>query len=493
MKALKIFLALLCTLTILPVSAEEVTPANLDMGNVTMQCIYEGGITVVYDGGTTIYLSDSASESDNANTSIPVSNKYLLGSTKYLKHELFANKSSGEKFKCPTHLQVASILNEEKDSEEENKSYSNYYFLTNSDSKVNKDTKMKYILFFSADRIAEVSSEATVNNTSITFNSVSYSSGTPSTDFSTKAIDLNKKLTEGDDKIVTLADIYGIGYASKAVTKQSGWWFFGDNKPETFQNSIEKMANATKIKEVKKLINEKVFISKDANSGVDCNYTTISDQAIGTKLFITANIYKNGSVLIEGNYGTTTGNDGDNRTVFANAITKAKSTTNQLINPKDSCPETIYVKFPSQEIEYGKTTPTVTYKNIRYETTTTEKSEYVKMQLLPEGESNTFDTGIDVCAEFLPTTTIVLKEIIAYLTILVPVAVVVMIIVDYVKVVKANADSFDDANKKQLTRIKTRLALIAFFLLLRPLINFVLNILYINGLIEVSNINCLFF
>src|SRR5574344_235058 len=200
------------------VSAEEITSdksEKLTMNDVSMQCTYTGGIMIMYDVDNGIYLSDSASESDSANSSIPISNKYLLGSTKY--------------------LQVASVLNLNPDNSDdssgdngENKSYSNYYFAINSNKNLSEGIKddpapankwviEKYIIYLSAEKLSKYYAGVKIESDSVKMGDYTYS-GQLNDNFRKKALDYNKWATE-TDKYMTLEDIYGVGYATKGVTK----------------------------------------------------------------------------------------------------------------------------------------------------------------------------------------------------------------------------------------------------------------------------------
>jgi len=86
-----------------------------------------------------------------------------------------------------------------------------------------------------------------------------------------------------------------------------------------------------------------------------------------------------------------------------------------------------------------------------------------------------------------------LKQIISWLTFLVPIFIAILIMIDFVKCIIANSNEFEDKHKRKLKHIKTRIFILILFLLLRPLINMVLMLLFNNGIIEVSNIDCLFF
>src|SRR5574344_997209 len=225
------------------VSAEEITSdksEKLTMNDVSMQCTYTGGIMIMYDVDNGIYLSDSASESDSANSSIPISNKYLLGSTKYLKEIVYNNSLAGgnlvsKGFYCPKYLQVASVLNLNPDNSDdssgdngENKSYSNYYFAINSNKNLSEGIKddpapankwviEKYIIYFSAEKLSKYYAGVKIESDSVKMGDYTYS-GQLNDNFRKKALDYNKWATE-TDKYMTLEDIYGVGYATKGVTK----------------------------------------------------------------------------------------------------------------------------------------------------------------------------------------------------------------------------------------------------------------------------------
>ncbi|MDD4376523.1 MAG: hypothetical protein PHR25_07100, partial [Clostridia bacterium] len=346
---------------------------SININDVQMECIYTGGTSIIYDGSE-MYISDSASESDNANTSIPTTNKYLLGSTKFLKNVIFSAGYSG--FKCPDKLASAKVLNN-FESGEENKSYSEYFFSHNGST----IDYYKYIIFFSLDQINKVDdNKITINNNSVKVDTETYSGGKPLKEFGETALTRNKAVAGGDKPYMTLEDIYGVGYAVKARTEKTGWWFFGNDEGETYVNSIQKMVDITKISNTRKLINEKVFVSNYVDPAIECNYMTESSQVISTNLFITVNIYPDEMILIEGNYGTTT----SRATAFDSAKRKAAKTTEKLVNPKD-CPSVVYSKFPTSRVEYGKTNPTISYENIRYDVIKNKTSGYIKMSLLPEG------------------------------------------------------------------------------------------------------------
>ncbi|MDD2392246.1 MAG: hypothetical protein PHU94_04880, partial [Bacilli bacterium] len=346
---------------------------SIAIKDVQMECIYTGGTSIIYDGSE-MYISDSASESDNANNSIPITNKYLLGSTKFLKNTVFS--SNGVGFKCPDKLASAKILNT-FGSGEENKSYSEYFF-SYKDGPIDYH---KYIIFFSIDQINKLdNNKITINNNSVKIDGEIYEEHEPGQVFGKKALERNKAVAGEDNPYMTLEDIYGVGYAVKARTERTGWWFFGDDEGATYVNSIQKMVGMTKISNTRSLINEKVFVSNYVDSAVECNYMTESSQVISTNLFITVNIYPNEMMLIEGNYGTTTFNGG----AFDKAKSKAKTTTKKLINTSD-CPSVVYSKFPTSRVEYGKTNPTISYENIRYDVIKNKTSGYIKMSLLPEG------------------------------------------------------------------------------------------------------------
>jgi len=506
----------------------KVNAENFKMENATMECMYENGYSIIYDGKK-IYLSDAGSQSANANSSISVTNKYLLGGTDWLKSTVF--EFSGTTFKCPSTIYEAQLLN--GGSTDESKSYSKYFFAA--DSRPNKATQYEYLKNFT---IQVMKDNGWVTNNH--FNSRPTSQGDwtyndcgSSNDDTQKncTIKLLMNSNETFKNTLQLEDVIGAGYASNigdtTHTVTSGWWIFSSTSTETAPNfyGYSAIANETdgptssewstmsqlqrfiekktSISGQSELIREKIFVEESKTPKFTCNYMSEATQAISSKSYITYEKYDNGMILVSGNFGTTSG-DGISDTTLKGATKYA------------DCPNSIYVKSPYSVINYDQENPTQSFNAIRYLIQSGRGTDYVKMNKLADGTyickkvgnkyyddegnevsqgeyNSSCNPGVDVCNEYLPKTTVWLKQIISWLTFLVPIFIAILIMIDFVKCIIANSNEFEDKHKRKLKHIKTRIFILILFLLLRPLINMVLMLLFNNGIIEVSNIDCLFF
>lgn len=515
-----IYFILLTLIFIIPF---EVSAADFKMEHSTMECMYENGYSIIYDGKK-IYLSDAGSQSANANSSISVTNKYLLGGTDWLKSNVF--QYSGTAFKCPSTLYEAQLLN--GGSNDDSKSYSKYFFAAN--SRPNKSTQYNYLKNFTIQVMKDnnwvtnggLYTAAPYDKNASTY---TYYPGCGDTaDDSQKNCTIKELMNNNETfkNTLQLEDVIGAGYASNigdtTHTVTSGWWIFSSTSTETapnfygytegaawanqsqLQRFIEKK---TSISKESKLIREKIFVEESKTPSFTCNYMSEATQAISSKSYISFEKYSNGMILVSGNFGTTSGSGISNSNLT--------SATNYA-----GCPNTIYVKSPFSVINYDQENPTQSFNSDRYLINSYSSTGYIKMTKLADGThfckevngvfyddegnqvtegeyNNDCNAGTDVCKEYLPKTTVWLKQIIGWLTLLVPLFIGILIMIDFTQCIIANSNEFEDKHKRKLKHIKTRIFILVLFLLLRPLINMVLMLLFNNGVIQVSNIDCLFF
>lgn len=516
----------------------------------TIECVYDNGYSIMYDGKK-MTLTDNGNQGNFGGNSLSIASQYLLGGTDYLKNSVFSmyvsdpieQTTTNKGFRCPEYLYESQLLN--GNSSDESKSYSKYFFAAN--SKPDKYTQYNYLYHFVLQVMKDNgwSSSAYDNRLASDsyFTSKAESGGWHYTDCGYSRSDTQKECTlnillssnTAFKNSLQLEDLIGVGYATNigntTHTVTSGWWFWETQSEEKASKFFGYSSSAdwasmsqlqrfiesqTSISKTSKLVREKIFVEKDQTPLFTCSYMSEADQTISAKQYMSVEYYTNGMILVSGNNGTTSGGErSDNKHGLYNTLKNAYNYA--------SCPSTIYVKAPFETVNYEQENPTKSYNASRYDVRGTSADGYVKMKKLAagtyfckkvdgkyyDGDGNLliddadgtaevkFKTqctkGVDVCAEYLPKTTQYLKQVISWISFLVPVYIAVLIMIDFVKCIIANSNEFEDKHKRKLKHIKTRIFILILFLLLRPIINIVLSFLYGQGILQVSDIDCLFF
>lgn len=221
------------------------------------------------------------------------------------------------------------------------------------------------------------------------------------------------------------------------------------------------------------LVSEELLLPSDLEFNLTCDYVQAKSQTILSDSYVFVSRTSNGQVFIDTNNKTT--NIFDGRELFSGS----------------TCPQTIYLNdsYFSYDVENKK----MDYEanNPRYRISTSKSSiNYNKYELIEDLDPTIKnDLSSEACKD-IPQTVVIIRNIIKYMRILVPIFIVVLTIFDLVKLVSSS--KIIDDEKIIIKHIRNRIILALIFVFLPTIINIILKLLFGAGILPVSNINCFF-
>lgn len=229
-----------------------------------------------------------------------------------------------------------------------------------------------------------------------------------------------------------------------------------------------------------KLVLEDIALEDNDMVNEVCEYVVSKKQILGENKYLSILKLNTNQLLAEGSNYTTSLN---NNSIF-----------------DDGCPKEIYANEPIYYININHSQITTKYGDARYDISeTNDKNHQYKFELVEniyDGKDK--DDGINVC-EQIPNTVVVIKQIIKIMQIVIPIIIVVLTMMDYLKVISTpsavlneedGSTKFSNNSKATNKKFIRRLIFAVIFVFLPTIVNVILHLLYNNGIIEVSNINC---
>lgn len=243
-----------------------------------------------------------------------------------------------------------------------------------------------------------------------------------------------------------------------------------------FQSFIAGISRGLPPTRTYKLVSEDIQLTSNITKNI-CEYVNEKEQILGENQYISILKTNDNQILVAGD----------------EVITSVNSSTSQLFN---TCPKDIYINNPGYYIVFNKTNVTPEYGDARYEITTSEdgnhKNHYKYVENIIRDETS---EGINIC-EKMPNTVKVIQVLIRIAQVTIPIIIVIMTMLDYLKVITSTGLDGDGNqtigvnSKKANKKFIRRLIFAAVFIFLPTIVNIILNLLYNSGLIKVSDINC---
>ncbi len=220
-----------------------------------------------------------------------------------------------------------------------------------------------------------------------------------------------------------------------------------------------------------RLISEDIIPPRNFQFKSSCTYVEQKKQAILKDSYIT--IYK----------------DAQNKVYIDTDDKMTNLLEDKNLFQNDSCPNTIYLNDSYISYDYYDEKLLYEENNPRYTVKTNKTSDNIyEYKLVENNKDANYEKEQDVC-EMIPNTVVIIRQIIRYMSIIFPILIVIVTIIDISKLV---ASPNEENEKKILKRIRNRVLLIILFVFLPTIINVFLSLLYEAGIIPVSNITCFF-